>query len=88
MDRLPTIAQRFNAGFGRVNDRKAPDGATETILSSLMGLNPRRRVYPALESWAIHCQHLRFAWQRLANEIANEAADDDVLTQLRNLGIE
>lgn len=33
-------------------------------------------------------QHLRFARQGLADEIANEAPDDDILSQLRNLGIE
>ena len=33
-------------------------------------------------------QNLRFAWQRLADEIANETADDDVFTQFRNLAIE
>src|SRR5207253_9291251 len=29
---------------------------------------------------------LRFAWQRLADEIADKPADDDVLAELRNFG--
>src|SRR5205809_2139905 len=29
--------------------------------------------------------HLRFVWQRLANEIPNKPADDNVFAQLRNL---
>ena len=33
-------------------------------------------------------EYLRVAWQRLADEIANETADEDVLTQFRNFAIE
>jgi hypothetical protein len=50
------------------------------------GPMPKARFSQRVEDNAFHLR-LTFAWQRFADEIAHEAADDDVFAELGNFGI-